>query len=180
LANLVYFAVEFGVGLHIGSVSLIAGSVDFLEDASVNFLILLALGWSLKARARMGSGLAILLLIPDMTTLWMLWHKFNAFTPPDPVLLSIAGAGALCVNLTCAFILARYRHRGGSLIKAAFLSVRNDAFANIGIIVAGLLTVVIHSAWPDLIVGIAIAAISMDSAKKVRAAAKAEHLETKS
>ncbi|MET0313621.1 MAG: cation transporter, partial [Hansschlegelia sp.] len=44
--NLAYFGVEFSVALSIGSVSLFADSVDFLEDASVNLLILLALGWS--------------------------------------------------------------------------------------------------------------------------------------
>jgi Co/Zn/Cd efflux system component len=36
LLNLTYFAVEFAVALAIGSVSLFADSIDFLEDASVN------------------------------------------------------------------------------------------------------------------------------------------------
>lgn len=39
LLNLGYFGVEFAVALSIGSVSLFADSVDFLEDASVNLLI---------------------------------------------------------------------------------------------------------------------------------------------
>lgn len=54
LANLGYFGVEFAVALSIGSVSLFADSVDFLEDASVNLLILMALGWSARSRARVG------------------------------------------------------------------------------------------------------------------------------
>ena len=37
--NLAYFGVEFAVALEIDSVSLFADSGDFLEDASVNFLI---------------------------------------------------------------------------------------------------------------------------------------------
>ena len=36
LLNLAYFGVEFGVAIAIGSVSLFADSVDFLEDASIN------------------------------------------------------------------------------------------------------------------------------------------------
>ena len=55
LLNLGYFGVEFAVALAIGSVSLFADSVDFLEDASVNFLILAALGWS-AMRAAPASG----------------------------------------------------------------------------------------------------------------------------
>ena len=41
--NLAYFGVEFAVALEIGSVSLFADSIDFLEDTAVNLLILLAL-----------------------------------------------------------------------------------------------------------------------------------------
>lgn len=58
LLNLAYFGIEFAVALHIGSVSLFADSVDFLEDASVNLLIWAAFVWSLKSRARVGMGLA--------------------------------------------------------------------------------------------------------------------------
>ena len=45
LLNLGYFGVEVAVALWIGSVALLADGIDFLEDASLNFLILLALGW---------------------------------------------------------------------------------------------------------------------------------------
>lgn len=44
LLNLAYFGVEFVVALRIGSVSLLADSADFFEDAAVNILIVAALG----------------------------------------------------------------------------------------------------------------------------------------
>ena len=50
MLNLTYFGVEFSVALAIGSVSLFADSIDFLEDTSINFLILIALGWSAGKR----------------------------------------------------------------------------------------------------------------------------------
>src|SRR5437870_217590 len=68
--NLLYFGVEFSVALGIGSVSLFADSVDFLEDASVNFLILVAFAWSARNRARLGMALAAILLVPGLATLW--------------------------------------------------------------------------------------------------------------
>src|SRR4051794_33625597 len=107
LLNLAYFGVEFAVALAIGSVSLFADSIDFLEDASVNFLIVVALGWSAIHRARVGMALAGILLVPGLATLWMAWDKFNVPVPPDALPLSLAGAGALVVNLLCAFMLAR-------------------------------------------------------------------------
>ena len=42
IANLSYFFVEFNFATRFGSVSLFADSIDFLEDASVNILFLLA------------------------------------------------------------------------------------------------------------------------------------------
>ena len=39
LANLAFFGIEFAVAIAIGSVSLFADSIDFLEDTAVNGLI---------------------------------------------------------------------------------------------------------------------------------------------
>ena len=176
LLNLSYFGIEFAVALAIGSVALFADSVDFLEDASINFLIFAALGWSAARRARVGMALAGILLVPGLATLWTAWDKFNLPVPPDPVPLTLAGAGALAVNLACAFMLARYRSKSGSLTRAAFLSARNDALANVAIIAAGLVTAFLWaSAWPDLIVGLAIAAMNADAARDVWTAAREEH-----
>lgn len=175
LLNLGYFGIEFAVALAIGSVSLFADSVDFLEDASINLLIFIGLGWSARRRARLGMVLAAILLVPGFATLWTAWDKFWLPLPPAPVALTLAGAGALAVNVTCAMILARYRRHAGSLTRAAFLSARNDAFANIAIIAAGLVTAATQSGWPDLLVGLAIAAINADAAREVYTAARIEH-----
>lgn len=176
LLNLGYFGVEFAVAVAIGSVSLFADSVDFLEDASVNLLIAAALGWSARNRARLGMVLAGILLVPGVATFWTAWEKFNVPVAPEPLPLSLAGFGALAVNVICAFMLARYRNHGGSLTQAAFLSARNDALANIAIIAAGLVTAFVwRTAWPDLIVGLGIAALNADAAREVWAAARREH-----
>lgn len=176
LANLGYFGVELAVALHIGSVSLLADSVDFLEDASVNLLIFLAIGWAARARARLGMGLAAILLLPAAAFLTTLWQKFSHPVPPEAWSLSVTGLGALAVNLTCAFLLARFRHGGGSLTRAAFLSARNDAVANVAIVAAGLITATLWpSVWPDIIVGLGIAILNLDAAREVFEAARGEH-----
>lgn len=176
LANLAYFFVEFLVARRIGSVSLFADSVDFLEDASVNLLILSALSWTARRRATVGMLLAALLLVPGIATLWTAWQKFNLPVAPEPWLLSLTGLGALSVNLSCAFLLARFKEHRGSLTRAAFLSARNDAFANVAIIAAGLTTTLWLSGWPDLVVGIGIAIVNADAAKEVWEAAREERL----
>lgn len=175
ILNLAYFGVEFSVARAIGSVSLFADSVDFLEDTAINLLIALALGWTATRRARVGMALATLLLVPGLATLWTAWEKFNVPLPPEPFALSVTGAGALLVNLSCALLLTRFRADSGSLTRAAFLSARNDTLANVAIIAAGLVTAYTLSGWPDLVVGLAIAAMNADAAKEVWDAARAEH-----
>lgn len=177
LLNLAYFGIEFAVAIAIGSVSLFADSIDFLEDASINLLIAMALGWSAINRSRVGMALAAILFVPVLATLWMAWQKFAFPVPPAPIPLSATGAGALAVNLTCALMLARFRSRGDSLTRAAFLSARNDAFANVAIVLAGFLTLATISAWPDLIVGLGIAVLNIDAAREVLAAARKERAE---
>ena len=176
LLNLSYFSIEFAVGLAIGSVSLFADSVDFLEDASINLLIAIGLGWSARQRARLGMLLAAILLAPALAGLWTAWQKLTSLAPPAAVPLTLTGAGALLINLSCAFMLARFREHGGSLTRAAFLSARNDTLANVAILIAGIVTAFLwRSAWPDLIVGAGIAIMNSDAAREVWRAARDEH-----
>ena len=174
MLNLGYFGVEFAVALAIGSVSLFADSIDFLEDAAVNGLILVALGWSAHRRSLVGMALAAILLAPGLATLWTAWEKFSMPVPPAPVPLSIAGCGALVVNLFCAYLLMRFRAHSGSLTRAAFLSARNDVLANIAIIAAGFGTAATVSPWPDLMVGLGIFLMNLDAAREVYTTARRE------
>ena len=178
-ANLTYFFVEFIAANNIHSSSLFADSIDFLEDASINILIFLALGWSIKSKARLGKCLAMILVIPALAFLYTIWQKFNMPSVPDPSILSLTGFGALLVNLTCTFILMRFRNYQGSLTRAAFLSARNDALANIGIIIAGLIGYIWVSMWPDLIVGFLIMAINLDAAKEIWEASESQEIPLK-
>ncbi|MEX2696519.1 cation transporter [Rhizobium mongolense] len=174
LLNFGFFGVEFAVALSMSSVSLFADSVDFLEDALVIILIAFAIGWSMKARGRVGMGLAGLLMIPALALLWALWSKFNNLIPPDPSTLSLTGAVALIVNWSCAFLLGRFH--SGSLARAAFLFARSDAVANVAIVLTGLVTAYVwQSVWPDVIVGLAIAAMNIDAAREVWRAAHQAH-----
>ncbi len=147
----------------------------------------------------MGRVLAGLLLVPAAATLWTAWGRLAAVAPglwpawlrfgagaawfgpgtavaagPAPGTVIVVGAGALAVNLGCAALLARHRGAGGSLVRAAFLSARNDAVANVAMVAAGTVTAAWPSAWPDLAMGLGIAALNADAAREVWQAAGAE------
>lgn len=174
LLNLGYFAVEFTVARRIGSVALFADSIDFLEDTALSTLIVLALRLQPQHRARLGGLMAGLLLVPGAATLWTAWQKFVLPAAPAPLPLSLTAVGALAVNLSCALLLARVSHLGGSLSRAAFLSARNDVWANLAILAAAGLTLAWHSVWPDLLVGLGILGLSLGAAREVYRRARSE------
>ena len=157
--------------------ALFADSVDFLEDMAMSGLVLAGLRFSARIRARFGMGLAGLLLLPAGAMLIALAQKFRTASPIVPAAgaLSLTGAAAFVVNVACALLLARVKNRAGSLTKAAFLSARNDVIANVAIIAAGGWTALWPSIWPDIVVGLGIAALNADSAYDVWKAARREH-----
>jgi Co/Zn/Cd efflux system component len=138
-------------------------------------LILAALRLSATLRARVGMVLALILLIPGFATLWTAGMKFHSPSTPNPLSLSVTALGALAINASCAYLLAKFRNREGSLSRAAFLSARNDMLANVAMIGAGLVIVYWASPWPDVIVGLGIALMNADAAREVWRTAKSEH-----
>lgn len=172
--NFLYFIVEFYFGRRYNSVSLIGDSVDFLEDASVNILIALAIGWSAKRRQHTSYFLAGLLLMPGIAFLWNALHQLLSPEVPQGQGMGIVGFGALLVNVTCAFLIAKHRKEEGGLVVAAYYSARNDAIANILIIGAALITLRSPSIWPDLVIGILIFAMNADAAKEILEASRDE------
>ena len=180
LLNLGYFFVEAGVGWSIGSVSLFADSVDFLEDTAVNLLIFVATGWPLAHRAKAGKTMAVIIMVPAAAALWQAVTKFSNPEAPDPLSLMLTAGGAVVVNTVSAALLLRHRDHGGSMSKAAWLAARNDVVVNLGILAMGALTLtLVPNAWPDLLLGLGIVVLNFHAAKEVWEVAEEEDLAAK-
>lgn len=177
--NFSYFFVEFTVALTAGSVSLLADSVDFLEDTSINLLIFIALGWPLARRALLGRAMALIILGPASVAAWTAIQRFSDPVAPQVVPLVLASLGAIVVNGTSAWVLVNVRHAGGSLSRAAFLSARNDVLVNVAIIAMGVVTVWTSSGWPDLVLGSFIILLAGHAAWEVWEVSEEERLASK-
>lgn len=178
-ANFGYFFVEFAVAIAAGSVALLADSVDFLEDTAVNLLVFLALGWPLVRRAVMGKIMALVILGPAALAGWEAIERFSAPVAPRVLPLVLACLGAIVVNGTSALLLSRVRHHGGSLVRAAFLSARNDVLVNVAIIAMGVVTIWVRSGWPDLILGCFIILLALRAGHEVWEVSEQERLAVK-
>lgn len=179
LLNFTYFFVEFTVALGAGSVSLLADSVDFLEDTAINLLIFVALGWPLARRALMGKAMALAILAPATVAGVEAARRFADPVAPEVLPVVLASLGAIVVNGTSGWLLAGVRHAGGSLSRAAFLSARNDVLVNVAVIGMAAVTLWTSSGWPDLVLGCAIILIALHAAWEVWEVSEEERLAAK-
>jgi cation diffusion facilitator family transporter len=165
--NVGFGVIEAVGGFVAGSQALKADSLDFLGDGSITFIGLLALHWSKRARARValtqGCFLAALGLGVLGAAIWRLWHAI----PPEATLMGGLGIAGLMVNVSAALALIRFRSKGDANARAIWLFSRNDAFANIAVIVAAALVAWSKTAWPDLIVAAIIALLFLHSAWEI-------------
>ena len=63
-----------------------------------------------------------------------------------------------------SLVLARFRHEGDATARAIWLFSRNDALANVAVIIAAGLVAWTGSGWPDLAVAGVIALLFLHSA----------------
>ena len=86
--------------------------------------------------------------------------------------MGLIGALALAGNAVCLWLL--WSHRTEDInMRSVWLCSRNDIIANVAVLGAGAAVWALHSSWPDIVVGLAIAALFLSSSIHVlREAAK--------
>ena len=168
--NAAMFVAEFGVGLIAGSAALMADATDMLGDALVYAVSLYALDRSdrWKAGAAVMKGIFILLL--GLGILVNVGIKIASGVPPSSTLMLIFGALALGANLICLRLLWQFREEDVDM-ASTFECSRNDVVSNVGVLLAAGAVALFDSPWPDIIVGLAMAAIILRSAIRVLRAA---------
>lgn len=164
--NLGFGLAELVGGFIADSQALKADSLDFLGDGSISLLGLLALAWSARARARVALSQGLFLGGLGLGVIaFAIWRALNA-TVPDAELMGAIGIVALGVNVGSALLLSRFRE-GDANVRAIWLFSRNDALANVAVIVAAGLVAWTGRAWPDLAVAGVIALLFLHSAYEI-------------
>ncbi len=164
--NAVLFFVEFGAGLLSASSALLADSLDMLGDAFVYGFSLFVLTRNVLWKARAASAKGIVMAAFG---LFVLGHSINKLLNPvipEALTIETVALVALAGNATCLALL--WRHRGDDInMQSVWLCSRNDIVANVSVLGAGAAVWWFGSQWPDLVVGIAIAALFLKSAATV-------------
>jgi Co/Zn/Cd efflux system component len=172
--NLLGFAVVLIGGLAQGSASLSANALDFLADSATYAISLWAIGRSVAVRtgAALFKGLslgAVALSVAGFAA-WRAWTG----AAPSGEAISILGLFGALANLVAAALLVRFRD-GDANVRSVWLCTRNDLIQCLAVAATGLLVWWTRSRWPDLIVGVLLAAIFLQSAVSIIRQARTEH-----
>lgn len=171
--NIVMFFAEGTIGLWIGSAALTADAVDFLEDAGIYTLVIVAIGWAARLRAVAGLVMAGAMTAVGFTAVWQVVMRLILGGAPPSILMAGTAATALAVNVFCASRLATYKC-GDASTRSIWLSTRNDAILNALTIVAAGGVALTSTGWPDIVAGIVIAAINLWAAAEIALQARQE------
>lgn len=171
--NGIMFGLESVSGLYAYSVSLQADALDFLGDAANYGISLLVLGWGTAWRARVAALKGLTMAIFGV---WVLGYTvYSVIYRHVPVFEVMGGVAvlALAVNVTCAVLLYKFRS-GDANMRSVWLCSRNDAVANVMVMMAAAGVWGTATAWPDLAVGVVIAALGLNSGFQVLRQARRE------
>jgi len=173
MINAAMFVTEMTAGVWGKSVALQADALDFLGDSATYAMTLIVLSMSIqwRAGAAMIKGLAM-----GGFGIWVIAtivYNLSRGTLPDFAVMGVVGALALVANVVSTGLLFRYR-QGDSNMRSVWLCSRNDAIANIAVIVAAGSVWGSGTGWPDLAVGVVIAGLALSSSIAVIRQARAE------
>ncbi|MDR6129100.1 cation transporter [Sphingomonas sp. SORGH_AS_0438] len=173
LLNLGFGLIEIVGGFIADSQALKADALDFVGDGTISLFGLIALSWTAAARSRVALSQGLFLGTLGLGVIgFAIWRAMNAVAP-DADLMGGIGIVALIINVSAALVLSRFRE-GDANVRAIWLFSRNDAVANIAVVIAAGLVAWTGKAWPDLAVAGVIAILFLHSAWEIARGALAE------
>lgn len=164
--NLTMFVVELVAGLLAGSTALMADSVDMFGDASVYVLSLYALDRGIRWRAGAALAKSGIIFVFGIWILVEVVRRLLGGGAPSPEAMGLIGLLALAANLVCLSLLWRFRAQDVNM-SSTFECSRNDVIANTGVLLAAAGVWATGAAWPDLLVGVLIAAVFLRSSWRI-------------
>lgn len=160
ILNALMFFVELSAGFFSQSLSLQADALDFFGDSFAYMISLFVLSKSLQVRAKAALFKGFFMAAFGLYVLVQVVLHLYYNTLPDPTVMTVTGLAALLVNIISAVLL--YTHRkGDSNRSSVWICSRNDAFANIAVVMAASGVFYTNNGWPDLLVAVLMSCLAL-------------------
>lgn len=151
---------------------LLADSLDMLADSLVYGIALLAVGTTAARKKLTARAAGCLQLVSAISGFVEVLRRFFGWEgmPDFKVMISVSLL-VLAGNALCLYLLQKSRSRE-VYMQASMIFTSNDVIVNLGVIAAGILTLLTHSACPDLIIGLIVFGLVARGAGKILHLAK--------
>lgn len=153
IINFAFFLVESLTGFASKSMGLVADSLDMLADAFVYALSLFAVGGSALRKKNIAKAAGYFQIVLAIIGFAEVVRRFLGVEEiPEFKTMIIVSILALIANGICLFLLQKSKSKEAHM-RASMIFTSNDVIINLGVISAGTLVYLLHSSYPDLIVG---------------------------
>jgi cation diffusion facilitator family transporter len=164
--NAAMFVVELAAGWVAESMGLIADSLDMLADALVYGAAWLAVGSTARRQTRAATASGVIQLVLGAGVALEVARRAYEGSQPVSLLMIAVSTVALCANTVCLVLLRKHKDAGIHM-RASWIFTASDVQANVGVIVAGILVRLTGSAWPDLLIGLAVCGLVVQGGVRI-------------
>ncbi len=166
LINIVLFCLTAFYGWSANSTGLMSESIDDFGDAVTYALSLYVIYKSNQMKAKVAFVKGCLILLGALFVLSQVVVHILDNTVPIFETMGTVAFIALLLNLTCFFLLTRYREQDINM-SSVWECSRNDILNNVSIIVASVLVWVTNLGWADIAVGLVLSLLLLKSSFNV-------------
>ena len=134
------------------STGLLADALDMLADATAYAIALMAIGRSALFKVRAATLSGAILLVLGVGVLVEVSRRLTYGAEPLSEWMIGTALLSLVVNFTVLRLLAPMKS-GDVHLRATWIFTRADVVANLGVILAGVLVLVLNKPHPDFVIG---------------------------
>lgn len=159
LSILVQAVATVAWALAIGNAQLFKDGVDWVYDVALYGIAAIVFGRDARIERLAAVAIGAVMAVAGLHTLYDLWDKIARPRPIEIWTLGFAAASAIVIAFLVVGALWRFRREDNPVIKATWLSSRNDTISTTGFALVGLAARVAPVRWPEYLFDLVVAGI---------------------
>jgi Co/Zn/Cd efflux system component len=143
---------------------LLKDGLDWIYDLVLWSIVLAVFGRSKTLEQIVALAIAGMMLVAAFHAGFDLWDKLGASRRAERLVTGWSGFSAITVAIIVMVLMAAFRLNGNPLIRATWLSSRNDAISTAAFALSGFEARVSTSQWPEILLDLLVIGLSLQAA----------------
>ncbi len=179
LGILIFAALVVAWALAIGNSQLLKDGVDWVYDVALYGIAAMVFGRDGRAEKLAALGIGAVMAVAGLHTLYDLWDKILRPRPIELFTLGFSAGSAILIAYLIVLALWRFRREPNPVIKATWLSSRNDTISTTGFALVGLAARLAPVRWPEYLLDLVVAGLCFQASWAIWRATRQSQAATK-